>query len=60
MADKKDIATEVTTDATADQAADDHRNRIDLNDPHMSGQEAVERALGYRTEEPKAEEPKAE
>jgi hypothetical protein len=60
MANKKANVTEVMTEATADQAAEDHRNRIDLNDPHMSGQEAVERALGYRTEEPKAEEPKAE
>jgi hypothetical protein len=60
MADKKDIVTEVTTEATADQAVEDHRNRIDLNDPHVSGQEAGERALGYRTDEPKAEEPKAE
>ncbi|NTG22039.1 hypothetical protein G6L00_16505 [Agrobacterium rhizogenes] len=56
MADKRGKATE----ETVDQAAEDHRDRIDLNDPHMSGQEAVERALGYRTDEPKAEEPKAE
>ncbi|HEY0120554.1 MAG TPA: hypothetical protein VGC14_02135 [Rhizobium sp.] len=55
MADKKDNATEVATEATVDQAVEDPRNRIDMNDPHISGQEAVERALGYRAEEPKAE-----
>ncbi len=57
---KKGNATKAKAEAGVDQLADDHRDRIDLNDPHMSGQEAVERALGYRKEEPKAEEPKTE
>ena len=51
MADKKNEATKPETDV----ADDDPRNRIDLNDPHMSGQEASERALGYHKEKPKAE-----
>ncbi|NTG48976.1 hypothetical protein G6M04_16485 [Agrobacterium rhizogenes] len=60
MTRKKDNETKANAEAGVDQLADDHRDRVDLNDPYKSGQEAVERALGYRKEEPKVEEPKAE
>ncbi|WP_271025542.1 hypothetical protein [Rhizobium sp. RCAM05973] len=51
MADKQNKPAE----PEAEEVDSDPRNRIDLNDPHMSGQEASERALGYHKEEPKAE-----
>lgn len=56
MAEKQKQAVEVPVEAVDN----DPRNRIDLNDPHMSGQEVSERALGYRKDEPEKVEPSAE
>jgi hypothetical protein len=67
MADKKETTalTERSVDVDVDHPALDSdlrknatvkQNRIDLNDPTVSGQEAVERNLGYASAAPTAEE----
>ncbi|MFC2248535.1 hypothetical protein ACETRX_02805 [Labrys portucalensis] len=48
MAPKKEAEKPEVETTDAPEPVEDLAARRDMNDPHLSGQEVVERALGYR------------